>query len=211
MRLSVLLAVLAIVISDASAQLPTSAYISTSAKGDTMAVETYTRTHDKVVGEIHGLRIHQRLSYTMTLDDSALVNRLDVAVRPDSASPTSPPTQAFTVSFKGDSMQLQAASNSRMVPAKHGTLPWINPSFSLIEQIVRRAHRLDPSHAHRDSLSVLDLNSGPITVAVAWLLPDSAVISFPNATARAEVDLLDHVTGVLFPDGSVMHSRQLEH
>jgi hypothetical protein len=211
MRLSYLLAMLAIAISDASAQSPTSAYISTTPKGDTIAVEAYVRTSDKVVGEIRGPQIHQRLSYTMTLDDSALVTRLDVTVRSDTASPTAPPTQAFTVLFHGDSMQLQAGPNSRSVPAKHGTLPWINPSFSLIEQIVRRAHRLDPNHAHRDSLPVFDLNSGPVTVAVQWLLPDSAVISFPNTAARAEVDLLDHVTGVLFPDGSVMHARQLKH
>jgi hypothetical protein len=211
MRLSYLLAMLAIAISDASAQSPTTAYISTTPKGDTIAVETYTRSDAKVVGEIHGPKIHQRLSYTMTLDDSALVTRMDVAVRPDTESPTAAPMQAFTVSFQGDSLQLQAGTNSRAVPAKHGTLPWINPSFSLIEQIVRRAHRLDPSHAHRDSLPVFDLNSGPVTVAVVWRLPDSAVITFPNTTARAEVDLTDHVTGVLFPDGSVMHSRQLKH
>lgn len=217
MRLSYLVAMIAVAISGASsgasAQLPTPtiAYVTTSPKGDTIAVETYTRSLTQVVGQIHIGQIHQRLAYTMALGDDDLVTRLDVAIRPDTGSAAAAPSQAFTVSFRGDSMRLESGSNARSLPAKHGTLPWVNPSFTLIEQIVRRAHTLDPSRAHRDSVPVFDLNSGPVVVAVAWALPDSAVISFPNLTARAEVDLLGHVTGVLFPDGSVMRAHQLKH
>jgi hypothetical protein len=211
MRLPYVLATIAIAISDVAAQSPTSAYISTTLKGDTIAVETYARSDATVVGEIRGVTNHQRLAYTLTLGDSDLVSRVEVAVRPDTAKPTAPPTQAFTLSFRGDSMQIASATQAKSFAMKHGTLPWINPSFSLIEQIVRRTHRLDPSHAHRDSLQVFDLSSGPVPVIVSWKLPDSAVIQFPNTTARAEIDLFDHVTGVLFPDGTVMHARQLKH
>lgn len=211
MRLSFALTMIAVPVAFASAQAPTRAYISTSAKGDTMVVETYARTPDKVVGEIRAPSAHQRLAYTMSLGDGDLITRMDVAIRPDTASPTSPPRQAFTVSFTGDSMHLAVGANAKSVAVTPGTLPWINPSFTLIEQIVRRAHHLDPKHAKTDSLPLLDLNSGPVTVVVSWKLPDSAVIAFPNTTGRAEVDLYDHVTGVLFPDGSVMHARQLHH
>lgn len=211
MRLSFALLSLAIAMHGARAQSPAAAYISTNPKGDTLVVETYTRTPQTVVGEIHAPSAHQRLSYTLSLGTGDLVSRMDVQVRPDTGSPTAPPSQAFTVAFAGDSIHVAVGSNAKAFAAKPGSLPWINPSFSLIEQIVRRAHHLDPQHARVDSLPLFDLNSGPVMVAVSWKLPDSAVIQFPNITGRAEVDLFDHVTGVLFPDGSVMHARQLHH
>jgi hypothetical protein len=212
MRLSFIVVSLAIAVSDASGQLSTTgAYVSTSPKGDTIAVETYTRMEGVVIGDIHIASIHQRLAYTMSLNDSDLVTRMDVALRTDTGSSRTAPTQSFAVSFQGDSMRIQVGPNARSHAVNHGTLPWINPSFTLIEQIVRRAHTLDPSLAHRDSVPVYDLNSGPVSVTVQWVLPDSAVISFPNMTARAEVDLLGHVTGVLFPDGSIMRAHQLKH
>jgi hypothetical protein len=189
---------------------PTGAYVTTSAKGDTFAVETFNRTRNEVVGEIHIHSIRQRLAYTLVLGEGDIVTRLDAAVRPDTASPTSTPLQSFSASFHDDSVLLQVPAGSRSIPTRAGTLPWVNPSFSMLEQIIRRAHRIDPPRAHADSVPVFDLNSGPIVVSVSWALPDSAVVAFPNTSARVALDG-DHVIGVRLPDGTVVHAHQLQH
>jgi hypothetical protein len=186
-------------------------YITTSVKGDTFAVETFNRTQNQVVGEIHIKSIRQRLTYTLVLGEGDLVSRLDAAVRPDTGAASPAPVQSLTASFHSDSMLLQTPGGSKTIPTKTGTLPWINPSFSMIEQIVRRAHRLDPGRAHADTLPAVDLNSGPMIVVVSWSPSDSAVVAFPNTTARVALDHSDHIVGVILPDGTTMHTHQLQH
>jgi hypothetical protein len=210
MRTFLAVTALAAAASGASAQSPTDEYITTSARGDTFAVETFNRTPNQVTGEIHINSIRQRLHYILVLGDGDIVTRLDAAVRPDTASATSAPLQSFTASFHADSVLLQVPAGSRSIPTRPNTLPWVNPSFSMLEQIVRRAHRVDAARAHTDSVPVFDLNSGPIVVAVSWTTSDSAVVAFPNTTARVALDG-DHVVGVRLPDGTVMHAHQLQH
>ncbi len=188
----------------------TDEFITLTAKGDTFAVERYVRTPERVAGEMLVPSVHQLLSYTYTLGDSELVKRLDVAVRPDSAAPSTPARQVFALSFASDSVHIEAPGGTRSVPAARGSLPWINPSFVLLEQLVRRARSRDPRRARTDTVPMFDLNSGPISASVSWVGADSAIIAFTTVTVRAAVDpKTGQVLGVRFPDGGSVRAHHL--
>ena len=133
---------LAVAVHPAFAQTPAAAERATFvlAQGESeLFTETFTRTADRLEAEITAPN-GERASLVATLRPDATVSRLEVrqlTVPPGTA-------QASTViELGGDSMTITAIqgieTETTRAPAIPGAIPFVNPSTTLMDQIVRRA------------------------------------------------------------------------
>jgi hypothetical protein len=159
----------------------------------TIATEKVSRSGDRLEAELS--LPQQRVVYTAALRPDETISRIDVQVFAPSASTT--PTAVSSAAFQGDSVVLQSKSGDstrteRRAVARNA-VPYLNPSPSLMEQIVRRARAV-----------------GGATVEVPLWVPGSgsaavsATVTFPEAgKARLSVGGTD-IDVTLDASGRVM-------
>lgn len=122
--------------------------------GDTLGVETYTRTAERLEGEL-ALRtppLRQRFEAALTPD--ALMPRVEYSARIGSAAPLA----TGVVEFRGDSAIARVratgvAPEQRFAPGS-GALPYLNPSPAFLEQIALRARVLGGDSVRVPLLSI---------------------------------------------------------
>lgn len=118
---------------------------------DTVAVERYARTGNRIEGEILG-RVPRtsRTSYVATLGSDGALSQLDITRRAPASDSV---TQRVTVRFTADSAisEVQGARGAqrRAAAVAPGALPFIGNSFAMHELALQRARG-----AGRDSASV---------------------------------------------------------
>src|SRR5881296_3418145 len=138
-RLSLLIAVLAIPIA-----LPaqTGEFLVRLGR-DTLAVERYTRTADRLEGEqvVRSPRTVHRL-YSATFGPGGVIERFELVTHNVSGGP-GPLERKATASLSGDSAVMtipRAASTVTMrVRTGTGALPYIGQGYALVEEVTRRA------------------------------------------------------------------------
>ena len=178
------------------------AFVLLLASGDTIAVERITRTADRLAGELLMPSAGVRFSYTATLAPDATVTRLENALRPAAAERTAPPQQSAVITFQGDSAIAVVTQGDRSVTqrlgSRQGALPFINPSFALVEQLVRRAFVIGG-----DSVSVptfLVQGGQTLSVSIRRLGSDSVIVDLAGgAPARLAVGAAGEITGGAVP------------
>ncbi len=113
---------------------------------DTVAVETVRRSPGRLEGTLldPGQRIRWR--YTATLGPGETVTRFENAFSLATDSMGAEPRQRAELAFEGDSVIaiINPGPEARVqrLGTRAGALPFINPSFVLIEQAIRRARVL---------------------------------------------------------------------
>ena len=114
--------------------------------GDTVATETFTRHETTIQGTLainNSKNTFQR--YTAVLAPDASVPMIDVPVREDADSGRvkAKLVQRARVIFKEDSAAVDAiigqAIETRVFGTQAGAIPYLNMSFALLEQAIRRA------------------------------------------------------------------------
>ena len=83
------------------------AFVLLLASGDTIAVERFTRTADRLTGELVMSSAGVRFSYAATLAPDATVTRLENALRPASAERTAP--EKGKISHRGKALRRMIA------------------------------------------------------------------------------------------------------
>ena len=173
---------------DAAAQLPERAGFVVLRGADTLAVESFERSPTAITGILVVPASGQRLGYRMELTPTAAVTRAEIRVWSATAPDTAPPLQQGTMTFSGDSVTLEG-TGTRKVAASPGSIPYLNLSGAGLELLVRRARA-----SASTSVPILLPTGQPLTVTVAPLVGDSAVMRIGNVELRL----------ALGPDGQLL-------
>lgn len=171
---------------------------------DTAAVERVTRTAARLRGTLF-VRNGPRLTYDATLGPGALVPRIVLSAFGATAAPTAAPVSSATVTIARDTAIALVGSAVQRIATQPGAMPWVNPSFALIEQIVRRALALGGATA---TVPLLNLQGGQTTPATVSRAPDdSVVVSLVNLQLRLRVGPDGRLLGGVIPSQGVTVDR----
>jgi hypothetical protein len=179
---------------------------------DTVATETFTRSGTKLEGTLF-IRDRNKTSqrYSAVVAPDATLPLMEVTVREgiDSAGRKARVTQRARVIFKEDSVAVDAMGGdglqTRVFQTDPGAVPYLNLSFALLEQAVRRA-RLSP-----DSSEVSFFNLGGGQTLAAELSPlgtDSVRLNIGNVEYHLRVDRAGRVLGARIPAQDVVAERR---
>lgn len=167
---------------------------------DTLAIENFTRSApaDTVTSDLT-MRGAGHVHFTATVSPDALISRMTL----DGYAPgASMPASHGIVTIAHDTVTVdRGAGHVQRAPTTAGALPWINPSFVLVDQIVRRAHVIGKSPAQ---VPIFMLSAGKtFDATVTRLGADSVVIAFPDVQMHVAVNGAGHVIGGWVPAQNV--------
>lgn len=172
-----------------------------SGTGDTIAVERFSRSARRLEGELLIPSANARFTYAVDVDADGGATRLVNDYRQASALPTSDPLQHADVRFTGDSAIAELSGGGRSMTQRfatqRGALPFVNPSFALVELLLQRAHHLGGDSA---SVPVWAIQGGQTTQAqVVKRGSDSAVVTIGGIPVRLAVNADGAITGGAVP------------
>ena len=158
---------------------------------DTLALERYTRTADRLEGEqvVRSPRTVHRL-YTVTFGPSGAVERFEFITHNVSGGP-GPLERRATASFSGDTvvMTLPRGDSTATMRVKTGpgALPFVGQAWGLVEEVARRARA---AGSERYTIAMLPLGDvEPWEVTATPTGPDSMTIVLGElGSFRARVD-----------------------
>jgi pimeloyl-ACP methyl ester carboxylesterase len=213
MRLSALAAL--VTVGTPQAQQPAAAAVPgaptefvVSVGSDTIATERVTRdaaqVHSDLIVKAQGVRV----TFTMRLAPDATVRELVTEARAASAPESAAPMQRATIAFTNDSALVttgDAAAQGQRFAVPAGTLPFINLSSAVAEQIFRRAKALGGSSV---DVPVFLVAGGQVVEAkVRWTGADSATLELGGATIHARVSPEGAFLGGVVPSQGVRFTR----
>jgi uncharacterized protein len=172
----------------------------TEMAADTFAVENFTRAPDRVAGELAGLAFG-RMVYELSLGPEATVVRLALTAWMPGIPPEEAPAQEAEIELRGDSaiveIQTPAGPQTQRLGTTKGALPYLNPSFVLVEQIIRRARALGEDPA---TVPLFMVQGGQtVDATVRSLRADSVVVAIAGSEIRAEVDAEGRILSAAIP------------
>jgi hypothetical protein len=145
---------------------------------DTLAVERYTRTADRLEGEqlLRSPRTVHRL-YTATFGPGGAIERFELISRNVSGGP-GPMERRATATFSGDSAVMTVprgdSTATMRVKTAPGALPFIGQGWGLVEEVSRRARA---AGSGRYAIAMLQLgDTDPLEVTATPSGPDSMTI-----------------------------------
>jgi dienelactone hydrolase len=167
------------------------------AGSDTLAVERLQRTATRLEAELLVKPANARFTYTVEVDASAAATRLVNAFRQGTADRASAPAQSAEARFTGDSVFVDVSGGGRGATQRFGTrrgaVPFLNPSFALVELIIRRARVMGGDSVE---VPVWNLQGGTTTAArVVRLGADSVVVYLGAVPARLAVGADGEILG----------------
>ncbi len=175
---------------------------------DTIATERITRDASEVKSDLLVESQGARIIFTMQLGPAATVPRLVTEARPANAPASAPPMQRATIDFTRDSALVtigDAAQPSQRFAAPAGTLPFINLSSAIVEQILRRAKALGGATV---DVPLFAVAGGQLLQArVEWTSADSATLALGGATIHAKVSPEGEFLGGTVPTQGVTFTR----
>ena len=175
---------------------------------DTLAVERVARTARRVESDLAVRAQGVRLQFGLALAPGALVSSMDIAVRMMASAPDAPPVQAATITFRGDSAIVDVTAPARATQrfaTGRGTLPLVNLSMAVAEQLVRRARTVG---GPRVELPAFAVAGGQVLPAVVtWSGADTAVVTIAGVDLRLAVAPDGRVLGAAVPSQRVTFTR----
>jgi hypothetical protein len=158
---------------------------------DTIAIEQYTRTPERLEGEqvIRSPRTQHRV-YSATFGARGAIERFELVTHNVDGGPGPAETKA-SIEFRRDSAIVQVPRGDSTVTYRHkiraGTLPYCGQCYAFLEEAVRRARG---ARGNRYTTAMVLLGDDePWTVEVARLGRDSATLALgPIGLLRMQLD-----------------------
>ena len=178
---------------------------------DTVAVERFTRAAIKLEGTLT-LRNAKRTSerYSAVIAPDATVPLIEVTIHEgvDTGTIRAKVVQRARVIFKEDSAAVDEMSDAglmtRVFGTEEGAVPYLNLSFALLEQAVRRA-RVTPE---RSQVAFFNLGGGQTLKArISPLGTDSLTLDIGDIRYHLRVDRQGRVLGGRIPVQNVIVER----
>ena len=170
-------------------------------RADTFSIQRFSRTSRQLESELLIKAAGARLNLVLTLGDGGRIQSLTSETRAATADRTSPPSQQATLTFAGDSVIAELGTGSgktvQRFGSRAGAVPFVNPSFALIELAILEAKKAD-----RDTVVVgLFLLQGGSTVdaKVIRMGRDSVLFDFGNVAVRLAVSSNGEILGGEIP------------
>jgi hypothetical protein len=178
---------------------------------DTVAIERFVRTATKLEGTLE-LRNSKRTSqrYTAVIAPDATLPLIEVTVREGSDSGVKARVvQRARVIFKEDSAAVDEVGDAGLVTrifgTEEGAVPYLNLSFALLEQAVRRGRQTDGGAA----LAFFNLGGGQTLKArISPLGSDSLRLDIGDVRFHLRVDRQGRVLGGSIPSQGVVVERR---
>jgi hypothetical protein len=179
---------------------------------DTVAVERFSRTGIKLEGTL-SLRNTKKTSerYTAVIAPDATLPLIEVTVREgvDSGPAKGKVVQRARVIFKEDSAAVdevgEAGLVTRIFGTEEGAIPYLNLSFTLLEQAVRRARMTQGA----SQLAFFNLGGGQtLSARMSPLGNDSLRLDIGDVRFHLRVDREGRVLGGRIPSQDVVVERQ---
>lgn len=175
-----------------------------TAGSDTIATESISRTASQVESDLLVKAQGARIIFTMQLGPDATVARLVTEARAANAPASAAPLQRATIDFTDDSALVtigDASEPSQRFAVPAGTIPFINLSSAIVEQIFRRAKALGGDTVE---VPVFAVAGGQVLRAhVDWTSADSATLALGGATIHATVSTDGEFLGGTVPTQGV--------
>lgn len=179
---------------------------------DTVAVEEVNRTPGRLEGQLLFRGGNQRWHYIATLGPGQTVATFDNDFRLGSDAPGAPARQRARFTFQGDSVFVTFGAPGpppQRIATKPGAMPFVNPSFALVEQAIRRRML-----AGKDSLgmALFAVVAGQtLPVGMLRVGRDSMVVTLAGAPARLAIREDGTITGgVLTGQGPIIIIKVIE-
>ena len=179
---------------------------------DTVATERFSRSATKIEGTValrNAKHTSQRWSAVVAPDATLPLIEVTIREGSDSGGQAARVVQRARVIFKEDSVAVDAIGGdglqTRLFATERGAVPYLNLSFALLEQAVRRVR------ASPDSSRVAFFNLGggqTATATVSRLSPDSLRLAIGNVEYRLRVDQVGRVLGGRIPSQDVVVERR---
>ena len=175
---------------------------------DTVATERFSRSATKIEGTValrNAKHTSQRWSAVVAPDATLPLIEVTIREGSDSGGQAARVVQRARVIFKEDSVAVDAIGGdglqTRLFATERGAVPYLNLSFALLEQAVRRVR------ASPDSSRVAFFNLGggqTATATVSRLSPDSLRLAIGKVEYRLRVDQVGRVLGGRIPSQDVV-------
>lgn len=177
---------------------------------DTVATEQFSRSETKLEGTLSS-RDKSNQRYTAVIAPDATLPLIEVIIREgtDSAGRKARVSQRARAIFKEDSVAVDAVGGdglqTRLFVTERGAVPYLNLSFALLEQAVRRA-RVSPDTSQ---VALFNLGGGQtLTARLSRLGRDSLVLAIGNVEYHLRVDQAGRVLGGRIPAQDVVADRR---
>ena len=176
--------------------------------GNEVATEEFTRTDDQLETQLE-VTGQALIMTTATLADDATINRLELRILPP-GTPDADPLQSIGAEFGSDSVHVEMPIGTKTAagPAVAGTVPYVDPSPSYMEQILRRAQALGGSNV-TVQVWVPGQGAGQVVPAqVAFGDDSTATLAIGNVTFEFELDDEGGITRGELPAQGLVIERQ---
>jgi hypothetical protein len=181
--------------------------------GDTVATETFSRKETSIQGTLTlNNSKHTFHRYTAVLAPDASVPMIDVAVREDAdgGRVKAKLVQRARVIFKEDSAAVDAvigqSIETRVFGTEVGAIPYLNMSFALLEQAIRRSRA---PGATAGQVPFFNLGGGQtVNGTLKSLGSDSLTLAIGEVEFRLRVDPQGRVLGGAIPKQDVIVERR---
>jgi hypothetical protein len=181
--------------------------------GDTVATESFSRQETTIRGTLSlNNSNHTFHRYTAVLAPDASVPMIDVSVREDADSGRvkAKLVQRARVIFKEDSAAVDAiigqSIETRVFGTQAGAIPYLNMSFALLEQAIRRSRA---PGATPGQVPFFNLGGGQTVSGTLKLVgSDSMALAIGDVEFRLKVDPQGRVLGGAIPKQDVVVDRR---
>ncbi|MEO8450129.1 MAG: alpha/beta hydrolase [Gemmatimonadota bacterium] len=174
-----------------------------------LTAERLTRSTGRLESDFLSRQQAIRVGMVMTTGADGLVSRLETSIRHASDSATAPPMQQVAMTFARDTLILSIGSGTAATVQRlgmaPGTMPFVNLSAAVMEQLLIRAKVLGGGTA---TIPLFAVAGGQmLTALVRWIGTDTAVVAIGAAELRANVSPSGQLLGAMVPSSNVRFVR----
>ena len=182
----------------AAAQTPEIATFYLVVNSDTAVVERMTRLANTLQFQLYDTKRFGKVDFSADLLPSGLINSATASFFKTDRDTV--PLQRTDLRFAGDSAGFQTNGITHWLHTGKNAIPNVNPSSSLLEQLLIRAKQMGGLKAE---LSFLYVPQGPeVSTTVTWKSDDSAVVQLAGVMMRVAVSPTGRLLGGIIPSQS---------
>lgn len=179
---------------------------------DTVAVEHFSRTATKLQGTLavrDAKGTAQVYQAVVAPDASVALIEVTVQQKPDSGQKRGRVIQRARVIFKADSAAVDDVTNhglqTRLFGTERGAVPYLNLSFAMLEQAVRRSRAVSPAGTQ---VPLFNLGGGQtLDAKLSPIGADSVALAIGTIEFHLRVDPVGRVLGGRIPAQEVVAER----
>ena len=168
---------------------------------DTISLERFTVTATRIESEILIKPNAVRLRFSGAIGANGLIASLENQFWMATDSAKAPPRQIAVIALASDSAFANIGgggqSHTERLGTKAGALPYINPSFALLEVFLRRARMSGKSPSEVPAFMVSGGQTFPVSIAA--LGADSMLLTMAGGEMRLRVDGNGRILGGAIP------------